>query len=350
MEEEIKKIKQSFLNQVKGATALNQLDKIYLAFFGKNGQVTLLSKEFPKLSPEEKRSIGPLFNQVKKDLEVTIEEARQKIREAQYSRLADEELSLKETAVKKRQGYLHPITKFEMEIVELFGKLGFAQFDAPHIDTGYYNFEALNIPEGHPARDLWDTLYIDKSNLKNTLGELLLRTHTSNAQIRAMKKLPLPMRIMIIDRCFRYENLDARHEHTFEQFELVYIDKNVNMANLQYLSEYFLKNMLGEDIQARLRPKYYPFVEPGAGVDALCIFCKGKGCNICSGVGWLEIGGAGMVHPQVLKNAGIDPNIYSGIAWGTAPERMSMLKYGIQDIRLFKSGDLNLLKNIKEDK
>ncbi len=350
MEEKINDLNKLFSAQIASASTLKQLDELFLSLFGKSGELTLLPKEFAKLSPEEKRKVGPLFNQTKNNLEVAIEKARQRVKEEQYAKLGQEILSLEKTDIKKRQGHLHPITRFEKEIVELFSKLGFQQFDAPHIDSDYYNFEVLNIPEGHPARDLWDTLYIDKANLKNTPGELLLRTHTSNAQVRAMKELSLPMRIMIIDRCFRYENLDARHEHTLEQFEIVYIDKKVNMANLQYLSEYFLKNILGEDIQARLRPKYYPFVEPGAGVDGLCIFCKGRGCKVCGGVGWLELAGAGMIHPQVLKNGGIDPNVYTGIAWGVGPERMSMLKYGIENIRLFKSGDLKFLENIKEDK
>ncbi|HCB22897.1 TPA: phenylalanine--tRNA ligase subunit alpha, partial [Candidatus Daviesbacteria bacterium] len=205
-----------------------------------------------------------------------------------------------------------------------------------HIDTDFNNFEVLNIPQNHPARDLWDTFYINKN--------LLLRTHTSNAQIRILKQNKPPVRMMSIGRCFRYEAVDARHEHTFEQFELVYVDKNVSMANLQYLSEYLLQAIFGPEIKVRLKPKYYPFVEPGVGVDGLCIFCKGKGCKVCGGIGWLELAGAGMIHPKVLKAGGIDPNIYSGIAWGFGPPRMAMLKFGIEDIRLFNSGDLRFLQ------
>ena len=159
-----------------------------------------------------------------------------------------------------------------------------------------------------------------------------------------MKGLKPPFRMMSIGRCFRYENLDARHEHTFDQFELIYIDKGVNMGNLQYLSEYFLKAVFGSDIKVRLKPKYYPFVEPGAGVDGQCIFCHGAGCKVCSNSGWLELAGAGMIHPNVLRNGGIDPKKYSGIAWGFGPERMVMLKYGIEDIRLLKSGNLKFLE------
>ncbi|MBI2337681.1 phenylalanine--tRNA ligase subunit alpha [Candidatus Daviesbacteria bacterium] len=347
MEEKISQIQKEYLEEIQKAQSLKELDGIFLELFGKNGVVNKLSEEFPKVPKEERPKIGPLFNQIKSGLEKEIEDKREKIREAGYQKLDEEKLDFsKSTQIKPRKGRLHPVTKLEKEIVNLFTKLGFSQFSAPHIDSEEYNFELLNIPKGHPARDLWDTLYIDTHNLKATPGELLLRTHTSNAQVWIMRELKPPVRMMIIDRCFRYENLDARHEHTLDQFEIVYIDKGVSMANLQYLSEYFFKGILGADIKARLRPKYYPFVEPGAGVDGLCIFCKGKGCKVCGGMGWLELAGAGMIHPKVLENGGIDPSVYSGIAWGVGPERMAMLKYGVEDIRLFKSGDLKLYESI----
>ncbi|MDO8639171.1 MAG: phenylalanine--tRNA ligase subunit alpha, partial [Candidatus Daviesbacteria bacterium] len=240
MEERINNIQQEYLDKINSAKSLADLDKIFLALFGKKGQLDLLSKELPQLSENERRKTGPLFNKVKQQLEKAIEEKRQVIREESYKNLVNEKINLTDTKVIDRTGHLHPITKLEKEIVDLFKNLGFTLFEAPHVDTDLYNFELLNIPKDHPARDLWDTLYINTSNLKNVSpGGLLLRTHTSNGQIRAMKNLKPPIRIIIMDRCFRYENLDARHEHTFEQFELVYIDKKVNMANLQYLSEYF---------------------------------------------------------------------------------------------------------------
>lgn len=344
VEQKISQIQNNYSEKIKQAQSLKELDSIFLALFGKTGELNLLPKEFGKLSQEERKKVGPLFNSAKHTLEKNIEDKRNEVREQGYKNLVNENLDLTNVKLKNRTGHLHPVTKLEQEIVDLFEKLGFKQFEAPHIDTEEYNFEMLNIPKGHPARDLWDTLYIDTHNLKATPGELLLRTHTSNAQIRIMKEFKPPIRMMIIDRCFRYENVDARHEHTLDQFEIVYIDKGVNMANLQYLSEYFFKGILGEDIKARLRPKYYPFVEPGAGVDGLCIFCKGKGCKVCGGMGWLELAGAGMIHPQVLKNGGIDPNEYSGIAWGAGPERMAMLKYSVENIRSFKSGDLKFLE------
>lgn len=345
MEQKISQIQKQYLEKIQQAKTLKELDEIFLALFGKNGEITLLPKEFSQLSAQEKKKIGPLFNSVKQNLEKAIEVRRSEVREESYKKLDDEKLDLTKPAeIKKRSGHLHPLTQLLQETIEAFGKLGFQQFDAPHIDSEYYNFEVLNIPEGHPARDLWDTFYLDPHNLGPQPGKMLLRSHTSNSQVRAMKKLGAPISIMSIGRCFRYEAVDARHEHTLEQFEIVYVDKGVSMANLQYLSEYFLKAILGSDIKARLRPKYYPFVEPGAGVDGLCIFCKGKGCKVCGFQGWLELAGAGMIHPTVFKNGGIDPHIYSGIAWGFGPERMAMLKYGIEDIRLFKSGDLRFLE------
>lgn len=345
MEGKIRKIQQKYLEEIRKANTLKRLDEIFLALFGKNGELTLLPKEFPKLKTEELKLIGPLFNEAKTELENTVELKREETREISYQKLTQEKLDLSQpTQIKKRQGHLHPIVQLENETVKLFNKLGFQQFEAPQIDTDYYNFEVLNIPQGHPARDLWDTLYLDPDKSGIEMGKLLLRTHTSNAQIRIMKKFKLPIRAMNIGRNFRYENLDPRHEHTLEQFEIVYIDKGVSMSNLQYLSEYFLKGIFGQEIKVRLRPKYYPFVEPGAGVDGQCIFCKGKGCKICGWAGWLELAGAGMIHPTVLKNGGIDANIYSGIAWGFGPERMAMLKYGIEDIRLFNSGNLRFLE------
>lgn len=344
MERNIEQIRKDYFDKINQAKSLNELDVIFLELFGKNGKITLLPKEFSKLPKDELQKVGPLFNQTKKELEKAISNKRQAIREEEYKRLENEGLDIKDTAIKKRQGHLHPITQFENQIVEIFKGLGFQQFDAPYIDSDYNNFEALNIPPEHPARDLWDTLYVDSEKYDDSAGKLLMRTHTSNSQIHIMKKYKPPIRMMNIGSCFRYENVDVRHEHTFEQFELIYIDKGLSMGNLQFLSEHFLKKIYGPDMKARLRPKYYPFVEPGAGVDGMCIFCKGKGCKVCGNVGWLELAGAGMIHPKVLKNGGIDPKIYSGIAWGVGPGRMAMLKWGIEDVRLFNSGDLRFLE------
>ena len=356
MEEKLKSISGEYSEKINQAKSLKDLDEIFLAIFGKNGEITLLPKEFPALSVDEKKRVGPLFNQIKQTLEQEIRDMRYEIREEGYKKLTSETLSLQgplrlrsEASVPleaRKSGHLHPNTIFIQEIVNLFEKIGFIQFDAPQIDTDYNNFEVLNLGPDHPARDLWDTLYIDSEKYGIKKGELLLRTHTSNAQIHIMKKFKPPFRVMSIGRCFRYENLDARHEHTFDQFEILYVDKDLTMTNLQYLSEYFLKSVLGKDIKVRLRPKYYPFTEPSIGFDGECIFCKGKGCKVCAGLGWIELGGGGMVHPQVLKNGGIDPTKYSGIAWGPGLQRIMMIKWGIDDVRSFLSGDLKFFENL----
>lgn len=344
MEEKLLLLQKELALKIDQAKNLKELDNIFLELFGKNGQITILPKQFSKLSQQELSKIGQIFNSTKKALEQAIEKRRLRVREDFYRKLEDENFDLDaRTAIKKRVGHLHPLTQFEKKIADLFSELGFQQYDAPHMDTDYNVYEVLNIPKNSPARDLQDTLYID-TKTQGRDDHLILRGHTSNSEVRFMKQFKPPHRMMLIGRCFRYENLDARHEHTFDQFEIVYIDKGVNMANLQYLSEYFLKAVFGSEIKARLRTKYYPQVEPGAGIDGLCIFCKGEGCKVCGGVGWLELGGAGMIHPVVLKNGGVDTTVYSGLAWGISPERMAMLIYGIEDIRLFRSGDLKFLE------
>lgn len=344
MENKIKKIDLDYSKKIKQATHLRDLDKLYLELFGKNGQITQLPRDFSNLSRDQLKIIGTLFNQIKNKLEKEIEQKRTGVREKGYKKLSKDKIDLNSKfKIKQRQGYIHPLSQFQKKIEDLFGKIGFMRFDAPHIDTDFYNFEVLNIPQNHPARDLWDTLFIDNTKGPNN-SKVLLKTHTSNAQVRIMERYKPPFRMIVIDRCFRYENLDARHEHTFDQFELIYVDKGLSMANLQYLSEYYFKSILGADTVVRMRPKYYPFVEPTAGIDAMCIFCKGKGCKIC-GEGWIELAGAGMIHPQVLRNGGLDPEIYSGIAWGGGLERFLMLLYGVEDVRLFRSGDLKFLEN-----
>lgn len=351
MEENIKTIGEKYRQAISQAKSLKQLDDIFLALFGKKGEITLLPKDFSKLPKTELKKVGPLFNKVKKELEDAIEKKRSQIREKNYQELEKEEFTFKPQGLKARQGHLHLATQFKKEVVDLFAKLGFQQFDAPHIEYDKYNFEYLNIPKDHPSRDMWDTLYIDTSNLKVEPGSMLLRTHTSNFWPRLMEgaclpagRVKLPIRAMSFDRCFRYEAVDARHSHTFNQFEIAVISKKVSMANLKYLSDYFLKAILGKEAKSRFRPKYYPFVEPGVGIDSLCVFCHGKGCKICSGTGWFEIAGAGMIHPNVFKATGLDPKKYTGLAWGFGPDRILMLKHEIEDIRLLLEGDLKFLE------
>ncbi len=346
MEERIKKVLQDYQDKISSSSSLKDLDEIFLKLFGKKGEITLLPKDFSKQSSDELKIVGPLFNLAKQDLEKAVGQRRQEIREKNYQVLEKEKFTFKPQGLeaKKRQGHLHLATQFKKEIVDLFGNLGFQQFDAPHIELDKYNFEDLNIPQNHPSRDMWDTLYIDTGNLKLEPGSLLLRTHTSNFWPRLMEKNNTPIRAMSFDRCFRYEAVDARHSHTFNQFEIAVVSQKVSMANLKYLSDYFLRAILGKEAKSRFRPKFYPFVEPGVGIDSLCVFCHGKGCKICSGTGWFEIAGAGLIHPNVFKATGLDPAKYTGLAWGFGPDRMLMLKHGISDIRYFLEGDLKFLE------
>lgn len=346
MEEKISQIQKNYLSKISQSKSLKDLDEIFLQLFGKNGEITLLPKQFAKLSKQELSKIGPLFNKVKAELEKAVRVKREWVREKSYKALENENFTMQPSRLthKTRQGHLHLATQFKQEIIELFEKLGFQQFDAPHIEEDKYNFEDLNIPKDHPSRDMWDTLYIDAGNLRLEPESMLLRTHTSNFWPRLMEKGQTPIKAMSFDRCFRYEAVDARHSHTFNQFEIAVVSENVSMANLKYLSDYFLKAILGEEAKSRFRPKYYPFVEPGVGIDSLCVFCHGKGCKICSGTGWFEIAGAGMIHPNVFKATGLDAKKYTGLAWGFGPDRMLMLKHNIEDIRYFLEGDLKFLE------
>lgn len=341
MDEKISQIEKEYLNKIQKTKILAELDGIFLELFGKRGIVNELPKQFASLSADQKKKIGPLFNQVKSELENAIEKRRQEVREESYKKLEKEKFTLQPSRLQARKGHLHLSTQFKKEVIDLFEKLGFQQFDAPHVELDKYNFTDLNIPEDHPSRDMWDTLWVEP-------GRILLRTHTSNFWPRLMERRITPIKAMSFDRCFRYEALDARHSHTFNQFEIAVVGEVgefISMANLKYLSDYLLQGLLGKEAKSRFRPKYYPFVEPGVGVDCLCVFCHGKGCKICGGSGWFEIAGAGLIHPNVFAATGLDPKIYTGLAWGFGAERMLMLNKRIEDIRYFLEGDLKFLQS-----
>ncbi len=242
-----------------------------------------------------------------------------------------------------KNGHLNPITIVQNDIEDLFTSLGFIIADGPELESDYYNFTALNMPPYHPARDMQDTFYVDSKNKEGQL-DLVMRTHTSPVQIRVMEKYGAPLKAIIPGRCFRNEATDARHEHTFYQIEGIMIDKNINFANLKSLLELVGKKLFGQNTKLRMRPKLYPFVEPGNNGEYTCFLCQGKGCRVCKYTGWLEIVGAGLIHPDVLRAGGIDPEVYSGLAFGFGLNRLAMLKYNINDIRLFNSGDLKFLE------
>ena len=239
----------------------------------------------------------------------------------------------------KFQGSIHPLTKIIEEIKNIFSRIGFSTIYGPEVDTDYYNFEALNIPKDHPARDMQDTFYIDK--------ETLLRTHTSSSQIHFMEKNQPPIRVISPGRVYRNEDISVRSYCLFHQIEGLYIDKNVKFSDLKGTLDYFAKSLFGENVKTRFRPSYFPFTEPSAEMDVSCIFCKGAGCGICKHSGWIEILGCGMVDPEVFKSVDYDVDLWSGFAFGVGIERIAMLKYGVKDIRMFYSGDIQFLKNFK---
>ena len=325
------------LEEIARASFLADLEEVRLRHLGRNGVINQLLSEIPELPrQEDRKTAGGLINSVKEKIGNALEEKDRELKKKDLKEIDRSSFDITSPGISPRVGSTHPLTQFREFVRDTFSRLGFEEVYAPHLEEDEYNFGLLNIPPDHPSRDLWDTLYLEDGRA--------MRTHTSNMQVREMRRRKPPIRVMTFDRCFRYENLDPHHSHTFTQFEVLYVDKDVSMGQLRFLSDLFLKAVLGEKTRTRFRPKYYPFVEPGVGVDALCPFCEGKGCRVCGMEGWFEIAGAGLVHPQVLRNGGIDPKVYSGLAWGFGPDRMLMIKLGIEDIRYFYEGDFRFLK------
>lgn len=300
----------------------------------KDGELTLLLKSLKTLSLEERRTVGPLLQELKDDLARAIQERRSSLRGGLEKIVLDVTLP----GIRPPQGHLHPVTQFLRRITDIFHRMGFEVADGPEVELERYNFDLLAIPREHPARDLHDTFYVADGK------GLLLRTHTSPVQLRAMEKRKPPVRLISPGRVFRHEATDASHETTFTNVEGLVIDRGVRVTDLLGTLKHFFKEMFGPQIKTRFRPHYYPFVEPGMDVDMFCLFCRGKGCTICKHSGWLEMLGSGMVHPTVLKNMRVDPKKYTGFAFGFGVDRMVMLYYGIDHIRLLHSGDLRFLK------
>jgi len=340
MKDKLNKIKQEIqdrLSKVKDGESLRELELKYLS---RRGELAAILKGIKNLSAEEKKEIGQLANEVKKDILIQVEELKKTFAgDSLKSSISDVTLP----GEKIKRGHLNPLTIIQNELEDIFSAMGFMVLDGPELESDYYCFEALNIPKYHPARDMQDTFYIDQ---KNKAGEydLVMRTHTSPVQVRAMQKYGAPLRAVALGRVFRSENIDACHEHTFYQIEGLMIDKDISIANFQAVIKEMLSGIFKQKVKVRLRPGYFPFVEPGFEIDMSCTICGGEGCASCKHSGWLEMMGAGMVHPNVLKYGKINPNKYSGFAFGMGLERLAMMKYGINDIRLFESGDLRFLE------
>ncbi len=333
--------------------AFEELDKIsdpkeletwQIRYLGKKSPLMQLLHSLATLPLEERRITGGRANEIKKALETGLGKRREALKEAQIAvSLQRESLDISLPGQPIPLGRLHPITQILKEICDIFVGMGFQVVEGPEVEWDYYNFEALNIPKDHPARDMMATLWID-FELETGDREMLLRTHTSPMQIRVMEKLRPPIRVIVPGRVYRHEATDATHESMFHQVEGLAVDRNITLADLKGTLFEFARCLFGSERQARFRCDYFPFVEPGVEMAIDCIVCKGAGCRLCGGSGWIEILGAGMVHPDVLRRVNIDPEVYTGFAFGMGVERIPMLRYGIDDIRLFYSNDLRFLK------
>lgn len=330
----ISEVRTSFYRDLEGLRKdLNSIEKIRVKYLGKKGCLQTLFREIPQLKLEERREAGKLLNELKTEITGKLSSLREEIlRKAGEERVFDYTLS----PLKPDIGRLHPVSLTMREIIKIFREIGFSVEFGPEVESDYNNFQALNFPDDHPARDMQDTFYISDT--------VLLRTHTSPIQIRVMKSKEPPIRILAPGRVFRNEAINARSYCVFHQIEGLYVDKGVTFSELKGVLEYFAYRFFGGDVKLRFRPSFFPFTEPSAEVDISCFICGGKGCRVCKGTGWLEILGCGMVDPNVLSEVGIDPEEYSGYAFGMGPERIAMLKYGIDDIRLFYECDVRFCR------
>jgi phenylalanyl-tRNA synthetase alpha chain len=311
------------------------VEQFRLSYISKKGLITELFDEMKKLPPEEKKKVGKILNELKQAAEAKLAELNEQLERSTASSI---DLDLTLPPVTQAVGNQHPLTLTRNRIIEIFERLGFNVADGREIEDDWHNFSALNFPENHPAREMQDTFFIEKN------PDILLRTHTSNVQVRLMREQKPPIRAIMPGRVYRNEAISARAHCFFHQVEVLYVDKNVGFADLKQTLYHFAKEMYGKDIQIRFRPSFFPFTEPSAEIDITCLICKGSGCNVCKHSGWVEIAGSGMVHPNVLRNCGIDPEEYTGFAVGMGIERVTMLRYQVNDLRLYSENDIRFLK------
>ncbi len=312
-----------------------EIEKWRVKYLGRKGALSALFEEIGKFRTEERQHLGKAANELKKELEEKLRAASDRTRSYKNNQ---EDFDETAPGIPVPRGTKHPLTQFTDKICSVFTSMGFEIVEDREVETGEYNFDKLNIPETHPARDMWDTFYI-----KSKIPEVVLRTHTSPVQLRAMKTRKTPVRLVVPGRCYRHDATDASHETCFYQLEGLVIDKGVSVANMIYVLDKVLKMLFGHFVKIRIRPSFFPFVEPGHEIDMSCMICEQKGCSVCKRTGWLEMMGSGMVHPVVLKNMGVDSELYTGFAFGMGIDRLMMLYYGVDDIRLSYSGDLRFL-------
>lgn len=336
----LQEIREKAEQSLKEITTSSELDALRVKMLGKKGELTALLKGMGQLSPEERPKMGALINEVRNFLTERIDEAQERIRKLeQEAAIARESIDVTEPHSVPSVGSEHPITLVMNELIDVFSGMGFDVMEGPEVELDHYNFELMNLPKNHPARDAQDTFYMDDN--------IVLRTHTSPMQARAMLTRPLPIRIICPGRVYRADEVDATHSPVFHQMEGLVVDEHVRMTDLHGTLDAFVKALYGKDVATRFRPSFFPFTEPSAEVDMTCVACHGKGCPICKGTGWIEVLGSGMVNPKVLEMCSIDSTKYSGFAFGIGLERIAMQRFGIRDMRLLYEGDARLLGQLR---
>lgn len=336
MQEKLLELQKNALAEIAEADSIEKAESLRVKYLGKKGELTIILKGMGKLSAEERPVVGKVGNEVRTAIEEGINNAKTELKKAeQAKKLAEEVIDVTMPSKEFKVGRKHPITKIIDEVTDIFIGMGFSIAEGPEVETVRNNFDALNAPKDHPSRDMSDTFYIN--------DDLLLRTQTSPVQIRTMEKEDLPIKIIAPGRCFRSDSPDATHSPMFHQIELLVVGKDITMTEFKGTLNTFVQKLFGSETNTKFRPHNFPFTEPSAEIDVTCFKCGGKGCPVCKGEGWIEILGAGMVHPNVLRNGGIDPEVYSGFAAGMGVERLAMLKYGIDDIRLLFENDVRFL-------
>jgi len=338
MQKELENLRKEVMRDLKSISEAAHLEEVRIKYFGRKGELAQLMKKLKEVAEAEKPKLGALLNEVKQELESTFIDASQKLK-GQDNPALKFDVALPD--IKPELGHMHPVLQVQRELEDLFRSMGFMVLDGPELESEYYNFEALNIPKWHPARDTQDTFYVKGGEVDN---KFLLRTHTSPMQVRALEKYGAPLRAVVPGRVFRYEATDASHENTFWQMEGLVVDKDISISHLIAVMKELLQGIFKREVEVRLRPGYFPFVEPGFELDIRCFICEGKGCSVCKQRGWVELLPCGLVHPHVLEAGGLDSKVYSGFAFGLGLSRLVMMKYKIDDIRLLLGGDLKFLQ------
>lgn len=343
MRTDIQQIRAEALERLSGLTSVEEANSWEADYIGPKGAVKQFQKSLGQLPAEDRPAAGRAANDISRELTSAFKPIRERLEsDALAHAMANEGIDVTLPGRQQQIGVAHPINQMIDELVEIFALMGFQSVFGPEVETGKYNFDLLNIPADHPARDVWDTIFVQSPE------EMLLRTHTSPMQARVMERIDPPVRVVVPGKAYRFEAQDASHEWQFTQLEGLLVDKNVRLSDLKGVLQEMARQLFGPERKVRFRCDFFPFVEPGVDFSVDCAVCNGKGCRVCSQTGWLEMGGAGMVHPNVLRGVGYDPDVYSGFAFGLGIERIIMMKYGVDDIRAFQAGDLRFLRKFQQ--